>query len=47
MYHSYREISEELSNQVSLEYTRDSPFFRQQLYAFEESLTGLKSFANK
>ena len=40
------QIKDELGNEVAIEYTRDSPFFRQQLVAFETSFKGVRSYAN-
>jgi hypothetical protein len=41
------QIRDRLGPEVSIEYTRDSPLFRQQLYAFEESFSGVCSYAQK
>jgi hypothetical protein len=39
-------IKECLAKGTGLEYTRDSPLFRQQLHVFEESFDGLKAYAS-
>ena len=39
------EMKDELGAEVAIEYTRDSPFFRQQLLAFEATFTGVGTYA--
>jgi len=39
------QIKDELGAEVAIEYKRDSPFFRQQLMAFESSFHGVRSYA--
>jgi len=39
------QIKDELGSEVAIEYTRDSPFFRQQLLAFESSFQGVRAYA--
>lgn len=38
------EVCDRLGRNIALEYTRDSPLFRQQLNAFEESSQGLSEY---
>ena len=42
---SERIIKNKLEPNISLEYTRDSPLFRQQLTAFDDSFQGISTFA--
>jgi hypothetical protein len=37
-------VCDRLGENIALEYVRDSPLFRQQLYAFEESSNGLTEY---
>lgn len=37
-------VCDRLGENIALEYIRDSPLFRQQLYAFEESSNGLQDY---
>ena len=39
------EVCEKLGENIALEYVRDSPLFRQQLNAFEESCSGIAGYA--
>lgn len=38
------DVCDRLGRNIALEYTRDSPLFRQQLNAFEESSIGLSEY---
>ena len=38
-------MKDELGSNVAIEYTRDSPFFRQNLLAFEATFTGVSEYA--
>jgi hypothetical protein len=44
---SESQIRDELGKEVSLEFVRDSPLFKQQLYAFEDSFCGVKAYTEK
>jgi hypothetical protein len=37
-------VCDRLGENIALEYVRDSPLFRQQLFAFEESSNGLNEY---
>lgn len=39
------DIADKLGDNIALEYVRDSPLFRQQLHAFEESGSGIAGYA--
>lgn len=41
------EVNDKLSKYIALEYVRDSPLFKQQLNAFEESSYGLYDYIEK